>query len=122
MLTIAINIEPENTEPTAAVLKAIAEQHAKVKDAIVRLSISLPAEVESGLSDSEIRNSLKEAHHITIARELRRETRLRLGGRVAEEIPPIDGLKLYLQSKKISQERAKLLLEYGERLIQERTK
>ncbi|GAH76649.1 unnamed protein product, partial [marine sediment metagenome] len=41
----------------------------------------------------------------------------------AEEITPPDALKAYLESKKIPPERAKILLQYGERLIQEqRTK
>ena len=116
-LTISINIEPED-EPTAVVLKAIAEQQDKVRDAVVRLSISLPAEGEGGLRDNDIRNALKEAHYFTIARDIKREPRLRLGKWTAEEITPLDALKAYLESKKIAPERAQLLLEYGERLIQ----
>jgi exonuclease SbcD len=118
-LTININIEPGD-EPTAAVLKAIAEQRNKVKDAIVRLSISLPAELEGQLRDNDIRNAMKEAHYFTIARDIRQEPRLRLGKWTAEEITPLDALKVYLESKKVAPERAKLLLQYGERLIQER--
>jgi exonuclease SbcD len=119
LLTIDVNIEPEDADPTAVVLKAIAEQKDKVKDAIVRLSISLPAEVESGLRDNDIRDAMKEAHYLTIAREIKRVPRLRLGKWTAEEITPLDALKAYLKSKKITAERAKLLLKYGERLIQE---
>jgi exonuclease SbcD len=123
LFTINVNIEPEDADPTSIVLKAIAEQQDKVKDAIVRLSISLPAEGEGGLRDNDIRNAMKEAHYLTIVKDIERETRLRLGKWTAEEIPPLDALKAYLESKKIAPERAKLLLEYGERLIQEqRTK
>jgi exonuclease SbcD len=123
LFTINVNIEPEDADPTSIVLKAIAEQQDKVKDAIVRLSISLPAEGEGRLRDNDIRNAMKEAHYLTIAKDIERETRLRLGKWTAEEIPPLDALKAYLESKKIAPERAKLLLQYGERLIQEqRTK
>jgi exonuclease SbcD len=118
-LTININIEPQDTEPTAIVLKAIAEQHDKVKSAIVRLSISLPSESEGGLRDSDIRDAMKEAHYFTIAKDIKRETRLRLGKWTAEEITPLDALKAYLESKKVASERAKLLLKYGEMLIEE---
>jgi len=118
-VTINVDIEPQDAEPTATVLKSIAEQEDKVKDAIVRLQISLPAEIEGQLRDNDIRNSLKEAHYFTIAKDIRRETRLRLGQWTAEEITPPDALKAYLESKKVSPERAKLLLEYGEKLIQE---
>jgi exonuclease SbcD len=119
LLTIEVDVEAED-DPTPVVLKAIAEEKDKVKDAIVRLSISLPAEVEGGLRDSEIRDALKDAHYLTVAKEIKRENRLRLGKWTAEEITPLDALKAYLESKKIAPERAKLLLEHGERLIQER--
>ena len=119
LLTINVDIKPEDTDPTTVVLKAIAEQQDKVKDAIVRLSISLPVEGEGGLRDNDIKSALKDAHYLTIAKEIKRVPRLRLGKWTAEEIIPLDALKAYLESKKIASERAKLLLEYGERLIQE---
>jgi len=119
-LTIGVDIEPADIDPTATVLKSIAEKGDEVKDAVVRLSISLPAEVEGQFRDSDIRSALGEAHYFTIARDIRREARVRLGGVAAEEISPLDALKSYLESKKgISPERARLLLEYGEGLIQE---
>ena len=122
-LTINIGIESQDTEPTSTVLRAIAEQEDRVRDAIVRLNINLPAETEGQLRDNDIRNILKEAYYFTIAKDIQRETRLRLGKWTAEEISPFDALKVYLESKKVSPERAKLLLEYGEKLIQEqRTK
>ena len=122
-VTINVDIEPQDAEPTSTVLRAIAEQQDRVRDAIVRLQISLSAEIEGHLRDNDIRNALKEAHYFTIAKDTRREPRLRLGQWTAEEITPPDALKAYLESKKVSPERAKLLLEYGEKLIQEqRTK
>ncbi|MBA7478465.1 3',5'-cyclic adenosine monophosphate phosphodiesterase CpdA [subsurface metagenome] len=118
-LTINIGIEPQDTEPTSTVLRAIAEQEDSIRDAIVRLNISLPAEIEGQLRDNDIRNMLKEAYYFTIAKDIQRENRLRLGKWTAEEIPPLDALKAYLESKKVSAERTKLLLEYGEKLMQE---
>jgi exonuclease SbcD len=118
-LTINIALEPQDAEPTSTVLRAIAEQGEKVRDAIMRLQISLPAEIEGQIRDNDLRNAVKEAHYFTIAKDIQRENRLRLGKWSAEEITPIDALKVYLESKKVSPKRAKLLLEYGERLIQE---
>jgi len=120
-LTINVNIEPQDTTPTSTVLRAIAEQEEKVGDAIVRLQISLPAELEAQLRDNDIRNAVNEAHHFTIARDIKRETRLRLGQWTAEEITPLDALKAYLESKKppVPPDRTNVLLEYGEKLIQE---
>ncbi len=116
-LTIESNIEAEDSDPTAIVLQAIAKEESSVKEAIVRLQISLPAEIEGQLRDSDIRTALGEAHYFTIAKEIKRETRLRLGQFTAEEITPLDALKAYLEAKKTPPERTKVLLEYGERMI-----
>ena len=119
-LTISVTIEPQDINPTSTVLQAINKYENNVREAIVRLNISLPAEIEGQLKDNDIRNALKEAHYFTIAKDIKREARLRLGGWTAEEITPLDALKAYLESKKTSPERTKILLEYGEKLIQER--
>jgi exonuclease SbcD len=83
----------------------------------VRLNISLPASLEGQLRDNDIRDALKEAYYFSISREIRRETRLRLGNRPGAEITPLDALKVYLESQQISPERQQILLEYGEKLI-----
>ena len=118
-LTINVNIETKDPDPTSTVTEAIAEEGERVSSAIVRLQISLPAEVEGQFRDSDIRDALKEAHYFTIARDVRREARLRLGNYTAEEITPIEALKTYLEAKKVTPAQAKVLLEYGEKLIQE---
>jgi exonuclease SbcD len=120
-LTVSATIEADDVEPTATVLRAIAERADEVKDAVVRLNISLPSGVEGELRDSDIRNTLGEAHYFTIAKDIKRGARVRLGGMAAEEIIPLDALKTYLQSREgLSPERARLLLEYGQKLIQAR--
>ncbi len=118
-LTIDVNVESEDADPTATVLRAIAEQADKVKDAIVRLQLSLPAEVEGQLRDNDIRDVLKEADYFTIAKDIKREARHRLGleAGAVEEITPLEALKTYLEARKVAPSQAKLLLEYGERLI-----
>ncbi len=117
-ITISVALDAPDATPTATVLKAIAEQGDRVRDAIVRLNISLPTQIEGQLRDNDLRNALKEAHYFTIAKDMQRETRSRLGTGSAEELTPLDALKAYLNSKKVSPERAKLLIEYGEKLIQ----
>ena len=116
---VNVEVKPDDIEPTSTVRKAIAEQQTDIKDAIVRLQVSMPAELEGQLRDGDIRDSLKEAHHFSIAKEIRRETRVRLGEATAEEITPAQALKAYLESKKVAAERAKVLQDYGERLIEE---
>jgi exonuclease SbcD len=116
-LTIKLDLEAGDVDPTARVLAAIAGHGEDVADAIVRLQLNLPAEVEGQLNDAEVRNALKTAHHFTIAKDIQRETRLRLGQWTAEEISPAEALEVYLTTKKVSPERSRTLLEYGRRLI-----
>ncbi len=116
-LTINVALEPQDIDPTGTVLKCIAGQEAKVRDAVVRLNINLPAQMEGQLRDNDLGDALKEAHYYTIARDVQRETRLRMGSWTAEEITPLNVLKTYLESKQVSPERMKIMLEYGEKLI-----
>jgi exonuclease SbcD len=118
-LTISVPLTAECTDPTTVILTAIAEQKDKVKDAIVRLELSLPAEIEGYLKDSEIKNALKESYFCTIARDIKRESRPRLGAFTASEITPADALKIYLEQKKSSPERLQELMEYGRKLIED---
>jgi len=121
-VTANVALDPDDTDPTATVLKAIVVRGSEVKDAIVRLNLSLPAEMEGQVRDSDIRNALQEAHYFAIAKDVKRETRFRMGQRTAEELSPLDALKVYLDSKQeINPERARLLLDYGSKLIQEQT-
>jgi len=118
-LTISVNIEPDDADPTETVLNTIAKQENKIRDAIIRLQISLPAQIEGQLRDNQIRDALKEAHYFTIAKDIKREARLRLGNLTAEELTPVEALKKYLESRTdLSSEQARILLKHGEKLIQ----
>ncbi len=115
---LTIKVDANTDDPTGAVLHAIAKKDSA--DAIVRLQIKVSAEKEGLVQENEIRKALKEAYFIAaITKEVEQEHRSRLGAYSAEGITPLEALKLYLESKKTSKHRAKLLLEYGERLIQE---
>ncbi|MFC1942870.1 hypothetical protein ACFLWU_06630 [Chloroflexota bacterium] len=82
------------------------------------MNISLPSQIEGYLRDGDIHDALKEAHHFTITRDIKRETLLRFGNLTAEEILPLEALKTYLESQKVSPEHQQVLLEYGEKLIE----
>jgi exonuclease SbcD len=117
-LTISVTLPPEETNPNIVVLAAINAQKDKIKDAIVRLSITLPSTLDGQLRYNEIRDALKEAHSFAVNRDISRETRLRLGSRTAENITPLDALKAWLDTQQVPPERRKILLEYGQKLIE----
>jgi exonuclease SbcD len=115
-LTIKVDANTDN--PTETVLHAIAKND--VKESIVRLQIKVSAEKEALLQENELRKALKEAYFVAaINKEVEREHRSRLGSYPAEGLTPLQALKLYFESKKTSKERTQLLLEYGEKLIQQ---
>lgn len=114
-VTINLSLKPGDADPTNTVLRAIEEQ--PVAEAIVRLHLQMPAEVEGRVSDADIRAALKDAHYFTIAKDIQRETRMRLATWAAEELTPEQALGVYLETRKVSPERAAVLQEYGERLI-----
>ena len=114
--TIKVNAEAEE-DPTAAVLRAL--QGRDLQGAVVRLSIKLSAAGEGLLREAEIGRALKDAHHVSISREVKREQRLRLGGRAAEELGPLDALGLYLETKGTDQGKIQVLQEYARRLMGE---
>ncbi len=117
-LTIKVNLPPLEPDPTQAVLDAIARHD--VRDAIVRVQVALSEQLEGLLDEGEIRKALKDAHYVAaIARDIERERRPRLAGFTAEGMTPMEALEVYLNSKNTSKERIKVLLDYGQRLIEE---
>jgi exonuclease SbcD len=117
-LTINIALEQAEPDPTSKILSVIAGQKEAIQGAIVRLNLSLPSQIEGQVRYHEIREALNPAHFFTVAREIQRETRLRLGSRAAAEITPLAALKAYLESQQVPPERQKTLLEYGAKLIE----
>jgi exonuclease SbcD len=117
-LTINVDIEPEDINPTGTILGAIEKQIDKVNDSIVRLQVVLPAACQSLMRDNELRNALKEAYHATIAREVIDDTRIRTGGGMTGGLTPLEALKAWMETKNITGEHAEELLKYGEKLVE----
>jgi len=116
--TLHVDIQETDLDPNAVVFVKIMDNLANIKDAILRLEISLPAALSSKLRDNEIRSLTKTAYYLNISREVRQETRLRLGHSAIEGITPAEALKAFLESK-YSAERAETLFAEGQKLIQE---
>ena len=116
-LTIEVAVDADE-DPTQEALKAIARR--RVADAIVRVRITMPQEVEAQLRENEVRDALASAHFVApIVRDVTRERRTRLGGASVEGLSPKEALRLYLETTKATAERAQVLLSYAERLINE---
>ena len=118
-LTVKVDVDADDLDPTTTVLEAITRHQVEMNEAVVRIQLSLPSALEASLRDAEIYKALKEAHHVTVGKEVRQETRPRLGDWASEDLTPVEALRIYLETKNIPRERQVVLLEYGERLIRD---
>jgi exonuclease SbcD len=118
-LTIKVHIPSHDPNPTSTILQAIARREQEVGEAIVRVQVTIPEHIEGLVQEQEIHRALRAAQYVSITKEVERERRTRLSSYSAEEMSPAEALKVYLELKRTPQEQAKVLLEYGEKLIQE---
>ncbi len=114
--TLSVDIPADDPDPTLTLSRAVQAHREQIHEAIVRIEISLPDALLAHLRDADIRNQIKDAYYLSITRNVNRTARLRLGAGTLEGITPEAALKAFLDSKH-SPERAKLLLEYGTKLI-----
>ena len=123
-VTIDVTIQSGDPDPINKVIQEV--QRHSVADAIVRLRIQVPAELEDMVRESEVRKALRDAHFIaSIAKEVERDRPMRLKDRSVEEMTPLDALKAYIESVAESrgwtEGQVKELVEEGEALIRETT-
>lgn len=115
-LTVDVRIDSGEPDPTGAVVRAIAR--CDVADAVVRVRITLPSELEPHLRDAEIRQALDGAHYIAaVSRELAGARRTRLGREVAEGLQPMQAVRLYLESREVDRQRQEKVLRFAEELV-----
>ena len=117
-LTVEVDVRRGDPDPTATVVQAIRSHH--VEAAIVRVSISLQAEQDAYLRQEEIRQALEGAHFVaSISREVADQPRNRLGNRSSDGLEPREALRLYLESRQIPDDRAKVLMRHASELMQD---
>ena len=117
-VTIDADVPPGDDDPTQRVLDAISQKY--VDDAIVRVRVKLPEEVESRLNESAIRDALGAAHHVAgVNREVVRSRRTRLAPEASRGLSPKEALGLYLDSRDTDPAQKELLLTHAEALMRE---
>ena len=117
-VTIDVRLSSGEPDPTQTVIRAIARK--KIADAVVRVRITLPAEVDVQLRESEIRKALEPAHFIAaISRDVEGTRRTRLGLESAEELQPQDALRMYLESREMDPDRRQKVQEFAAELLEQ---
>jgi len=117
-VTVDVSVEPQDVDPTTTVVRAINRK--EIADAVVRVRISLEAESDAHLRETEIRKALEPAHFIaSISREIVGSRRTRISPTEGEDLQPMQALGLYLDSRNIEGERREKILRKAEELIEQ---
>ncbi|MED5587738.1 MAG: exonuclease SbcCD subunit D [Chloroflexota bacterium] len=115
-VTVDVTVERQDVDPTATVVRAIARK--EIAGAVVRVRISLAAESDAHLKETEIRAALEPAHFIaSISREVAGTRRTRISPSEGEDLQPIQALGLYLDSRNIEGERREKIMRKAEELM-----
>lgn len=117
---VTIAVAPREEDPTEEVLAAIAK--GGVRDAIVRVQLSLRPAQDALLRDADLRRALENAHYVaSITREVEQAVRRRLSGEhEPEQLTPLEALRLYLDQKGVGAEEQSVLIEHAQRLLAKR--
>ena len=116
-VTIDVQVPPGESDPTVAVLRAISRRD--ISDAVVRVRVRAPAAVSTPLREGEIREALQPAHYIAaVSLELDGPRRTRLDRDSADDLQPMQALRLYLESREAEPQRRDKIIRYAEELIQ----
>ena len=116
-VTVDVSLEAQDADPTATVVRAIARKD--IAGAVVRVRISLAAEADARLRETEIRAALEPAHFIaSISREVAGARRTRISPIASEDLQPMQALGLYLDSRSIEGERREKIMTKAQELIE----
>jgi len=116
-VTVDVTVERQDVDPTATVVRAIARK--EIAGAVVRVRISLAAESDAHLKETEIRAALEPAHFIaSISREVAGTRRTRISPSEGEDLQPMQALGLYLDSRNIEGERRGKIMRKAEELME----
>jgi exonuclease SbcD len=120
---VTLDVTPTSDEdPTSDVLRAIERRAARVRDAVVRVIVTLTPEQEGRLQEREIRRALGEAFYVApLQRQVEQRHRQRLPDLLSGPVTPLDALRRYCEVTDVPSARRDVLLEYAARLLESGT-
>jgi DNA repair protein SbcD/Mre11 len=116
--TIRVDVKTED-DPTPAVLDAIALRKEEIRDAVVRIVISMNGDQTVRLDERAVQKAAEAASHLDVQLDVREEARMRLGADGAESLAPLELLERYLRAKSVSEDRVAELLRTAEELMKD---
>ncbi len=115
-LTIEISIPDEINDPTDYAINAISNY--VIQDSIIRVKLNLNTRNSTMIRESDLRKALSTAHYIaSITKEVEEERRTRLPPDLIDGLGTMKALAMYLENKKVKDERKTKLLEIAQKLM-----
>jgi len=109
----------DGDNPTDRILQGIGDTGDAIKDAIVRLKVSIPESMKGQLRESEIRRALAPAAAVKLAVEVRRTARPRAAGwSSGKAMTPLDALGRYMEINQVPADRQQRLKEYAGKIME----
>lgn len=117
-LSIEVDLKGDDIDPTETVLNEI-KKH-EIKDAIVKLSINIPASLDREVEMDKIKKALADAFNIAgISRNVERKERVKLENQTeVERLSPIEALQEYFKAKQFSPEKIKQLENLAKEILE----
>lgn len=117
-LSIDINLEASDKNPTQTILDEISKHD--ISEKIVRVTINIPADLMEEIQMDKIKKALSSAHYIAgISKNIERKERLKIDGQEeVERLTPIEALQVYLQAKKYSTQKIKELEKFAAQILE----
>jgi DNA repair protein SbcD/Mre11 len=116
-VSLEVDIRPDDLDPTATIIKELDRCKERIPDAVVRVSVTMPAAARELLRETDLKEALASAYHASVAREIKDTVRTRLGTLTGAELSPLEALQVWLDTRKTSAEKTRLLMDYGRRLV-----
>ncbi len=116
-LKISIDIEDCDASPTETAIEAIEKVKAEICGNIVRIELNLPQELANRIDESRLRQAASDAYYFSIIKNIRKQSRPRLGDLSVEALSPSAALAMYLTLKSTEHPQSARLAEAGKSII-----
>ncbi len=117
--SFSVRLTGEEAQVTERLQQALGPAE-DLREAIVRLTVTYPAEMDARLDEAALRRYAAEAFEFQLVRRPQQAARLRLPeGQGVAEIAPLELLRLYLQSQAAAEDEIEALLDLAADLLAE---
>ncbi len=115
-----VTISEQDLSPTQRLIEALGPADA-LKDAVVRLTVSYPEQLEASIDDAALRAHAAQALEFHLVKRPQIESRARLGDEPLERLTHLELLEKYLLAKSVGEQEREALLTLARDILEPAT-